>query len=131
MKFYLSLFLILCAVSTLAQTGELRGIIREDSTNKVIRFASLMIYQHDSLIGETVSDSLGRYIFKNLSWGKYDVFCEKKNFRGIVVRNVLITVDKISFFNFSLKKLNSPTDRNSTIDTVVYPLPIISKAVVY
>jgi hypothetical protein len=132
MKYLLTAILLLViSLTCVAQNGELRGNIMEDSTGKVIRFASLMVYHNDSLIGETVSDSLGNFILKNLPPAKYDVLCEKRNFRGKVLRNLLITVDKLSFFNFRLKPLTQGSFRDSAIDTVTYQIPLLSKSVVY
>jgi hypothetical protein len=104
--------------------GELRGKIVDDSTNKFIPFASVMAYQNNSLIRESVSDSIGNYILKNLRIGKYDVLCEKKYFRDQVVRNVHIIVDQISFVNFKLYPLSKNSFRDSAIDTTFYKVPI-------
>ena len=99
----------------------------DDSSNKVIPFASVKVYQNDSLIRETVSDSIGNYFLKNLKIGKYDVLCEKKHFRGNIVCGVLIVVDKFSFVNFKLRQHPKSSCGDSAIDTTFYKAPLVSK----
>jgi hypothetical protein len=116
------LFFVQITFVGIAQTGEIRGQVK-DSLNREIPFASITVFQNDTLISESVTDSSGRYAVKNLKIRKYDVLCEKKHFRGNIVCGVLVVIDKISFVDFKLHPLAKASFMDSAIDTTFYKVP--------
>jgi hypothetical protein len=104
-KLLIAILFVLCCNYSFARGGKLVGQILEDSTKKAIPFAKIMVCKNNSVIQESVSDSLGRYKMENIKPDTVDILCEAKFYLKAVKKGVLIRDRRILFLDFSLKSI--------------------------
>ena len=104
-NFYLTLILFSAVVSKVfAQSGEIRGQIKELGGKDGIPFASVAAMQGGQQVIATQTDVDGNYVLKPLNPGKYDVKTTYVGYTPATTNGVLVTVDKISFVNMEMGK---------------------------
>jgi len=104
-KIYLSLILFSTIFSNaFAQSGEIRGQIKEKGGKDGVPFASVAAIVGGQQVIATVTDLDGNYTLKPLNPGKYDVKATCVGYSPSQMSGVLVTVDKISFVNIDLMK---------------------------
>ncbi len=104
-KIYLPLILFIASFSTAsAQSGEIRGQIKEKGGKDGVPFASVAATQSGEQVIATLTDLDGNYTLKPLGPGKYDVKVTCVGYSPAQTNGVLVTVDKISFVNIEVGK---------------------------
>ena len=123
-NFYLSLFLFSFIFSNaIAQSGEIRGQIKERGGKDGVPFASVAATQGGQQIIATVTDLDGNYTLKPLGPGKYDLKATCVGYSPAQTNGVLVTVDKISFVNMEMGKGIDIGE----IQIVDYKVPLLDK----
>ncbi|MBP6334923.1 MAG: TonB-dependent receptor, partial [Bacteroidia bacterium] len=124
-KFYLPLCVfLLTAVSSFAQTGEIRGKVTEKGGNEGIPFASVAALLNGTQVQATVTDFDGNYSIKPLNPGKYDVKATSVGFQSQELKGVVVSVDNIAFADFGLSKGSVDLKEVEIFD---YAVPLIDK----
>ena len=120
-KRLLHLFLLLfISLSAFAQTGTLRGIVK-DTNGITLPFATVLIQKDGTEINGTQTDVNGVYTFKALNPGQYDVLVSYIGYATEKVEAVQIAIEKITFLDFKL--VNNTVSK--TINIKKYKLPLI------
>ena len=123
-NFYLSLFLFsFIFTNAIAQSGEIRGQIKERGGKDGVPFASVAATQGGQQIIATITDLDGNYTLKPLGPGKYDLKATCVGYSPAQTNGVLVTVDKISFVNMELGKGIDIAE----VAVVDYKVPLLDK----
>ncbi len=124
-KILLLLFITL-TVNTLvfSQNGTLKGKIFDKKTKEAIPFTNIIIELGGKQMGGTTSDFDGNYTIKPIPVGKYDVKASYIGYKPLLVRNVIVNIDKITFLNLEMSSTATNLD---AVEVVDYKVPLISK----
>ena len=123
-KIYLPLIFFIATLSNVyAQSGEIRGQIKERGGKDGVPFASVAATIGGQQLIATVTDIDGNYTLKPLNPGKYDVKATCVGYSPSQTNGVLVTVDKISFVNIELGK----GIETKPVDIVDYKIPLLDK----
>lgn len=106
LNFKKSLIIILSIIfceGILAQAGfgEIRGMIK-NKDNETVPFATIKIVQGDLLIGGTQSDEEGRYNYKPLTPGSYDMVVMEAGHQTQPVNKIKIIPNEATYVNVRL-----------------------------
>jgi outer membrane receptor protein involved in Fe transport len=113
-------------VSLLAfsQSGTLKGKIIDKGTNEPVPFANIVIEQGGKQAGGTTTDFDGNYTIKPIQPGKYDLKATYVGYKPLMVKDVVIVSNQISFQDLSME---STTINIETFEVVDYKVPLIDK----
>jgi outer membrane receptor protein involved in Fe transport len=104
--------------------GTLKGKITDKATNEPIPFANIIIEQGGKQSGGTTSDFDGNYTIKPIPPGKYDVKATYVGYKPIMITNVVITGNAITFEDIQME---STSINIETFEVIDYKVPLISK----
>jgi len=107
-----------------SQSGTLKGKITDKATNEPIPFANIIIEQGGKQSGGTTSDFDGNYTIKPIPPGKYDVKATYVGYKPIMVTNLVIVANQITFQDVQME---SSAINIETFEVVDYKVPLISK----
>src|SRR5262245_3881453 len=94
---------LLVATPALAQTGQINGLIT-DNTGAVVPGASVKAVETATgLSRDTVSGADGRYVFTSLRPTTYDITAELSGFRTLQRKGVLLQANENLTVNFSIE----------------------------
>src|SRR4026208_1813048 len=116
-----SVLLVLVASPALAQTGQINGVLT-DNTGSVVPGASGKAAEHATgLWRETVSGVDGRYTFTSLRPTTYDITAELSGFRTTQRKGVILQANENLTVSFSLELGNleetlTVTGQSPTVD---------------
>lgn len=99
-KLFAALFLLLPFLAS-AQTGEIRGVVRNKTNNQTIPFANVVI--QGTTIGAT-SDIDGKYSIQNLKPGFYNVQVSYLGFKPVTIFDIQVVNARPSVVNFDLEE---------------------------
>jgi hypothetical protein len=124
-KLYLPLVIVLTFVfsNAFSQTGEIRGRVIEKGGTEGVPFASVAALQGGAQVLAGVTDIDGNYVLKPLTPGRYDVKVTSVGYSPAEMKNVLVTVDNISYANVDLSK----GIELKAVEVVEYERPLIDK----
>ncbi len=124
-KLLISAAVILTAnLMAFSQSGSLKGKITDKGTNEPVPFANIIIEQGGKQSGGTTSDFDGNYTIKPIPPGKYDVKASYVGYKPIMVANLVIIANQITFQDIQME---STTINIATFEVVDYKVPLISK----
>ncbi len=117
---------MMLTVSALAfsQSGTLKGKIIDKGTNEPVPFANIVIEQGGKQSGGTTTDFDGNYTIKPIPPGKYDLKATYVGYKPIMVKDVVIVANQISFQDLSME---STMINIETFEVVDYKVPLIDK----
>ncbi len=84
-----------------AQTGNLKGVVK-DSTGATIAFASIALYQGDSLIYGLLTDTDGKYIMMGVKAGTYDVMIGSISYKTKLLSDLVISPENMTVLDAEL-----------------------------
>ncbi len=104
MKTLTNLFIVFlfAANGVFAQSGSIKGIVKDKNTGEPIWNASVYIEKGDAMIGDA-ADFDGKYTISSLTPGKYTVITKIQGYGPIKTQNVLVTTDNITYVNIDLE----------------------------
>ncbi len=124
-KLLISTAIILSAqLLAFSQSGTLKGKITDKGTNEPVPFANIIIEQGGKQSGGTTTDFDGNYTIKPIPPGKYDVKASYVGYKPIMVANLVIMANQITFQDIQME---STTINIETFEVVDYKVPLISK----
>jgi outer membrane receptor protein involved in Fe transport len=117
---------ILLATNALvfAQSGSLKGKITDSGTKEAIPFASIVIESGGKQYGGVNTDIDGNYNIKPIPPGKYDVKAIYVGYKPLMIKDVIINADKITFLDVAME---STVQTLTTFEVKEYAVPLISK----
>jgi outer membrane receptor protein involved in Fe transport len=117
---------ILLATNALvfAQSGSLKGKITDKDTKEAIPFASIVIEAGGKQYGGVNTDIDGNYTIKPIPTGKYDVKAVYVGFKPLMIKDVIINTDQITFLDVQMEKTSQTLKEFVVKD---YEVPLISK----
>ncbi|MCX6230775.1 MAG: mucoidy inhibitor MuiA family protein [Bacteroidetes bacterium] len=104
--------------------GEIRGKVTDATTNEPLPFAIVVIEQYGKQFGATTSDFDGNYIIKPLPAGNYNLKCTFIGYKAVLISNVIINKDKITFLDVSMQQSAITLE---SVEIVEYKTPLISR----
>ncbi len=116
------LLFLLISTTAFAQTGTLRGIVK-DTSGAILQYATVLIQKEGIEVAGTQTDGSGSYIFKALNPGKYDVLVSYVGYASEKVEGVQINIEKITFLDFKL--INNTVTSVIKINVKKYQVPLI------
>jgi hypothetical protein len=124
-KLYLPLIIFLTAVfsNAIAQTGEIRGRVIEKGGTEGVPFASVAAMQGGAQVRATTTDIDGNYVLKPLTPGTYDVKITSVGYSPTETKNVMVSVDNISYANMDLSR----GIELGVVEIVEYERPLIDR----
>ncbi len=117
------LFVFSC-LGALAQTGAIKGKVIDKATKEPIPFATIVAEASGQQAGGAQSDFDGEYTIKPLQAGKYTIKVKFIGYNDIVINDVLVSVDKITYQDLALSK--NAVNLN-TVEVIEYKVPLIDK----
>jgi len=105
-----------------AQTGTIKGIVKDKTTGEPIWNASVYIEKGDAMIGDA-ADFDGKYTIASLSPGKYTVVTKIQGYGPIKTQNVVVTTDNITYVNVDLE---ATAELLPEFDFFEYETPLIN-----
>ncbi len=111
-------------VLVMAQSGSLKGTVVDKSTKEPIPFASVVIEKGGKQIGGTAADINGEFTIKPIPPGTYDLRATNVGFNTVLITNIVIGSDKITFQDLSL---DPKTTTLTIVEVVSYKVPLIDK----
>ena len=109
--------------SIFAQTGEVKGIIKDKETGKPIWNVSVYIEIGGNLVGDA-ADFDGKYTIKPLNTGIYTVVAKMTGYAPMKINNVQVTSDKITYVNVDME---ASAEKLPEYIFVEHKIPLISK----
>jgi uncharacterized membrane protein len=104
-KFFTAIiFSTAIAGAAFAQTGQLRGNVYENKSNKPVGSATIIIYNQDKVPDSMATDMKGNYSMLDVKPGKYKITAKADGYDEKTKENVSVKADKISFVDFYLDK---------------------------
>ena len=100
-KLQLMTWLISISALAMAQSGEIRGVLKND-LKETVPFATVKIMQGSQLIGGTQSDVEGNYVYKPLNPGSYDVIVYEAGHQTKQISGVKVTPSEATYLNMKL-----------------------------
>lgn len=85
------------------ETGILQGRISDEKTNEGIPFASVILELNGVQKGIAQTDDNGNYVMRSIIPGKYDLKVMYLGYNTVVIKDVLIVADKITFQDIKMK----------------------------
>jgi hypothetical protein len=137
-KKLLSIIIILLMISSIAFTqsvnGELRGTVSDSATHLPLPLANVMLCHDTIVIAGNSTDMDGKYVIKPVKPGTYNLVITYIGYKKLIVKDIEIGGNKISFFNASLK-VDIPKLNEVVVETYRKPVfdadeasPSLSKA---
>jgi len=123
-KLLLVFFAIVSVNMLFAQSGTLKGKVLEKETGEPIPFANVSILKNGKVITGGTTDFDGKFTIKPIPSGKVTVRTSSMGFSTIVLNNVQIVTNSITFKDFKL-----PSSVKKIPDVIVksYRIPLIKK----
>lgn len=112
------------SVLAFSQSGTLKGKIVDKGTNEPIPFANIVIEQGGKQAGGTTTDFDGNFTIKPIPPGKYDMKATYVGFKPIMVKDVVIVANQITFQDLAME---STMIYIETFEVVDYKVPLIDK----
>ena len=106
-----------------AQTGEVKGIIKDKATGEPIWNVNVYIKIGENLVGDA-TDFDGKYTLKPLNSGTYTVIAKMTGYAPMKIHNVQVTSDKISYVNIDMETVATEIDEFVFIE-VIHEVPLI------
>ncbi|MBU0765145.1 MAG: carboxypeptidase-like regulatory domain-containing protein, partial [Bacteroidetes bacterium] len=103
-----------------AQSGTLKGTVKDPATGEAIPFANISISKGGSIITGGMTDFDGNYTIKPIHPGTYSVTSSYVGYATKQVDGVIINSDKITFLNFDMT-----TSSVQLKEVVIYERPLI------
>lgn len=100
------LLFLVAAVSIAAFTipaGTISGVIKDKDNNEAIPFATVKLMQKDKMIQAASSDIDGKYSFKNVEAGSYEVIVNYIGYQEHVIKDVKVAADKTTVVDVALQ----------------------------
>src|SRR3954469_18662820 len=99
-------FLLFTGLGAMAQsqTGSIKGKIYDKATKEPLAFASVVAEMNDAQLGGAQSDFDGQFSIKPLQPGKYTLKISYVGYNDLVITDVLVSIDKITFQDLVLSK---------------------------
>lgn len=124
-----NLLLTLCIILTsnllvFSQSGALKGKITDKTTGEPIPFANVIVELGGTQVNGASSDFDGNYLVKPISPGKYDVKATYVGYKTLIVEGVIISSDKITFYNLEMVPKATQLEE---VEVKSYKVPLISK----
>jgi hypothetical protein len=123
----LSTFLVimLISISGFSQSsGTLMGKLIDKETNEPIPFGNIIIETAGRQFGGTTTNFDGEYTIRPIPPGRYDVKATYVGYKPILVQNVVVNADKITFLNIEME---STAVTLTTFEVIDYKVPLIEK----
>ena len=123
-KLTTTLTLILFVMSNIfAQTGTIKGIVKDKTTGEPIWNASVYITVGENLNGDG-ADFDGKYSIKAVNTGKYTVVAKIQGYAPIKMKDVSVSSDKITYVNFDML---ATAEQLPEFEVITHRVPLISK----
>lgn len=125
---YLCLYLILpCALIAQTTTGEIRVTVKDKDTKEPVEFALVAVKQDGKVIANDYTDESGKFTFRRLNIGKYNVFVQFVGYTPQEITDVEVLQERHTAVSIML----APTIETTTETEVVgyIPLPPIKPEV--
>ena len=94
--------LILFSIGTFAQTGTLKGIVKDKSTGFPLSFVNVVLEQSGNIVAGVASDIDGTYLIRSLKPGEYLIKVSCLGYVDFMKLNLKIVADKVNEFNIDL-----------------------------
>lgn len=118
-KIFLLIVASVIASSVFAQSGTLKGLVKDPSTGEAIPFANVTVEKGGSIITGGMTDFDGNYTIKPIPPGKYTVKASYVGYSTKQIDGVVIASDKITFLNLDISAGVQITE------VVIYDKPLI------
>ncbi len=115
---------MLFGFEAIAQSGTLKGTVTEEKTNQPIPFANIIVESGGKSYGAASTDFDGSYSIKPIPAGKYDVKAQILGYKPVVIKDVVMNADKITFLNI---KMTPTSVMLNVMEVRDYKVPLIYK----
>lgn len=93
------MIMLLCVAGFAQSSGTLMGKLIDKATGEPIPFANIVIESSGRQVGGTQSDFNGEYTIRPIPPGRYDVKATYVGMQPVLIQNVIISPDRITFLN--------------------------------
>lgn len=101
--------------------GTVLGVVTDKNKN-LLNKVVVTLFHNGNIIGQSIPDNEGTYIFKRVPEGYYDINITKAGYRKEIVTNVLVSPKHVTEVNAVLTK---PHQENDTVNYIEYKPPAI------
>lgn len=121
---FIALVLVTKAAVFAQSSGTLKGKLSDKATKEAIPFASVVIESGGKQYGGVNTDIDGNYTIKPIPPGKYDVKSVYVGYKSVLIKDVIINNDKITFLDIDMEQ---SIQTLTTFEVKEYAVPLISK----
>lgn len=111
-------------VLLLAQSGALKGKLTDKETGDPIPFANVVVETGGQQVSGATTNFDGEFTVKPLSPGKYDLRVTYVGYQTILITDIRINPDKITYQDVKMK---STMQQLETVKVISYKVPLIQK----
>ena len=123
-KFIALIIVAFFSLGSSAQSGILKGTIKDAESAEPIPFANVVLKKGGLEIGGATSDFDGHYTIKPIQPGKYELRVTFVGYKTKVIEDVEILSDRITFLDVELEPTAVALEE---VEIVHYRIPLISK----
>ena len=105
-------------------TGTIKGQVIDKETGESLPFVKVVISQNDQGIAFATTDFDGKYQFKQLAPGKYDLQTRFIGFQDVNIVEIVVSADKYTIVNIEMESRGQMLD---CVEVVEYDVPLINK----
>jgi len=102
-------------------TGTIKGRLTDKNNNEPLPFANVLLLQGGKQVAGTMSDFDGKYVFKNIQPGKYDINIAYVGYMPTKVENIELLAGEVKVVNGQLEGGQSLDE----FEIVEYEVPLI------
>lgn len=104
-----------------SDTG-IEGVVYEASSGEKVLFATVSLFQNDSLITSTDTDFDGKYLFNNIRPGGYVIEANYLGLQSIRTESVIVSINQMTTVDIKMKEDAVMMD---CVEVVGYKVPLI------
>lgn len=113
---------VIQGINAQSQSGSLKGTITEHDTGEPVPMANVVLYFEGEVVGGSVADFDGNYTIKPINPGRYTLNVSFIGFASKQITDVLVSSNKITFYNAELKIASEVIGE---VELVEYVVPLI------
>lgn len=93
----LFLVLVISVLNSSSQTGTIEGMLRNGVTHNLSSFVNIGLYQGETMLLGTTSDTTGHFLIEDINSGVYELRFSFVGYHTHTLRNIRVFNDSIAF----------------------------------
>jgi hypothetical protein len=110
-------------------TGKIKGLVVDKATDEPLPFVGVLIEQNGVMKASSTTDFDGVFLVSSLTPGKYTVKVKFVGYNDVVINDVVVSNEKITFLEGDQKIAMNASDASTLneVEVIEYSVPLIDK----